>query len=998
MKPGKVWLVVLMGVFAGALSASALTAPTLKMAGFCNGKLTVAVRYTDIDAYSLQVQMKDQGADDSTYVDVYKGKVSPLTSVTGNGYGARYFNFTTNFYGTATLRMRTFSGEETSEWVPVGDLSAYVNVKGTVIGTAGSASSRVFDGNCFSWIDDSSNPWVGYDFGKPTRLSRIRFFSRPEDGGCERIRGAQVQSASDANFTDVQVLFTADANNTSRTAVNDIVFDEPITVTCLRVVSSLTRTDGRSSLAELEAVPVDVPFVPEVHVARGEQPTCYPVVSWTLPSELAATKVTVGRATSPVGPFKALAADLAPDATYTDETAKVGILYYYQVTCDCNHPLFPGQTASVLATGRRVRRLDRSHEDETKLLDGVSIMVPTNGNWGAVSSARGWTLAWDGNANTWPDMSDQAYRNGPIGLKFDVKTWVSSFSYQCRTDGYANARVKNTALFAASGEDLELGDKVQVSALCQQASQSTTLYSQDCTTVLEDGAYCYFLYAFANVTDGGTFCGNVAELMLFGWTQADIDNAGILVAPTSLSFARSADGRTVSLAWDAGTSATDGYVVQRRARGAGDDAWVDIATTSAGVTTCDDRSEAEENPLTPGFWEYRVGGKQDSETAFSPVFGYTYYAPGAGTGLRGAVFHPFAANVAALGRPDEKYDLGVGTVNFTWAQGENYAGTDFSTNARLAWRGKLIVPIEGSYDFSLETSDGGAVYIDNTSVCNVWTGGSKTSTGSVNLKAGEHTIEVDARLQSDYSAGRKCILRWGGTVPNEVIPATQLKPAADVTLGCTAWNLDWKVREYNGAILGKVVANNSNSWRMTAQPGEPSSADGRNQLNATFLARSWSRSFDIQTRVAHYMGGRAGLMARAANGGLYGVYFNYDGSGNSWVGIYMVTNGSDKLVSPFVQKQIKGFSNTSADLRLAYDVRTGTFTAWWKDDAKIAGDEQNPLEWTVLHTWQNDGSIVGEYEYGLLQMGSTSNKQSGFYFSNYSEKLKRHDGTLLLVR
>ena len=44
MKPGKVWLVVLMGVFAGALSASALTAPTLKMAGFCNGKLTVAVR------------------------------------------------------------------------------------------------------------------------------------------------------------------------------------------------------------------------------------------------------------------------------------------------------------------------------------------------------------------------------------------------------------------------------------------------------------------------------------------------------------------------------------------------------------------------------------------------------------------------------------------------------------------------------------------------------------------------------------------------------------------------------------------------------------------------------------------------------------------------------------------------------------------------------------------------------------------------------------------
>ena len=991
MKQLKIWTVALMGVFAGVLSASALTAPTLKMAGFCNGKMTVVVKKTPVSSYKLQVQMKTSGADDSTYVDVFNGAVSGMAYVNDNSYDGSYFLFVTNFYGTASVRMRSVSGAETSEWVPVGDLSAYVNVKGARIGTASNAGSA-FDGNCMTRVDESGDPWIGYDFGKPIRVSRVRFFSRPDDNVYTRFHGAKIQSASDVNFTDAVTLFTSTAQNTSRTAVNELVFDEPITVNCLRVLSA---SGGRSSLSEFEVVPTDVPYQPTVKVSLGEQPTFYPVVSWTLPADLAATKVTVSRATSPAGPFTAVAEDLATDATYADTSAKVGLLYYYQVSCDCNHPIFPGQTAvSEAVTGRRVRRLDRSYADETKLLDGVSIMVPTNGDWNAVKAS--WPKAWDGNSDTWPDVSG-TYNKGPIGLKFIEKAWVASFGYRCRNNNYCYERIKNTALFAASGEDLVLNDKVQVSATCQKATQDSTYYQQDCTTVLDDGAFCYFLYGCANVTDNGAFCGNVAELMFFGWTQTDLDNAGVLVAPKDLSFARSADGRSVNLVWDAGMSATDGYVVQRRVRGAGDDAWVDIATTEMGVTTCDDRSDATVNPLTQGFWEYRVGGKQDAETAFSPVFGYTYYAPGEGTGLRGAVFHPFAANVAALGRPDDKYDLGVGAVDFAWAHGENYAGTTFSTNAWLAWRGKLIVPIEGSYDFSLETSDGGAVYIDNTSVCNIWTGGEKTSTGSINLTAGEHTIEVDARLQSDYSAGRKCVLRWGGTVPSGVVPATQLKPADDVTFDYTAWNLNWKIRTYNGAILSKVRPRDDGHL-LYAPPEGPAVDDGRNRLNATFLARPWSRSFDIQTKVSSTLNGRAGLMARAANGNLYGVYYNYDGSGNGWVGIYMVTNGSNKLVSPFGPQQIKGFSNTSVDLRLAYDIRTGTFTAWWKDDGTVSGETQNPREWAVLHAWQNDGSISGEYEYGLLQTGFTRNMQAAFKFSHYSEKLKKHDGTILLVR
>lgn len=991
-------LVALVGMCAGSLSATALTAPTLKMAGFCNGTLNVGVQKSDIDSYQLQIQMKDQGADDGTYADVYNGNVSALKAFTNNSYDSRYLTFKTNFYGTATVRMRTVSGEETSAWVQVGDLSAYVNVKGTQIGTA-TSKGNAFDGNCFTMVDESGDPWVGYDFGKPTRIARIRFFSRPDNNCYTRFHGAQIQTASDASFSDAETIFTSSAQNTSRTAVNEIVFDEPITATCLRVLS---KVGGRSSLCEFEAIPVDVPYSPTARVNRGAQPTFYPEVAWTLPAELAATKVSVGRATSPAGPFTTLATDLAVDATYTDTSAKVGLLYYYQVSCDCNHPLFPSQSASSESVSvRRWRRLDRSYDDETKLLDGLSIMGPTNGNWSAVSAQ--WVRAWDGNPNTFSDTSG-ANNHGPIGLNFGEKAWVASFAYQCRPDNYCFKRILNTALFAASGEDPELKDKVRVSALCEKATQDSTLYTQDCTTLLDAGANCYFLYGAGNVVLEGAFCCNVAELMFFGWTQSDLDNAGILVAPKELSLSRSSNGRAVHLVWDAGLSATDGYVVQRRARGESDGSWVDVATTVAGVTACDDASDAAEHPLTQGFWEYRVGGLQGPERAFSPVFSYTYYVPGDGTGLRGALFHPFAAATATLSRPDEKYDLGVGAVDFAWAKDENYAGTDFHTNVRLAWRGKLIVPMEGSYEFSLETTDGGAVYIDNTSVCNIWTGGNKTSTGSMNLTAGEHVIEVDARLENDY-VGRRCVLRWGGTVPDEIIPPTQLKPADDVTFGYSAWGLDWTIRSYNGSVLGKVRPDGA-GYQILSPAEEPSTVDGRNKLNATFLARKWSRSFDIQTSVKSVLHGRTGLMARAANGNLYSVYYNYDGGGWGYVGVYMVTNGSDRLESPFGQKAIAGFSNLDVDLRLAYDIRTGTFTAWWKDNTTPSPDtngyigpvQENPLKWTVLHTWQNDGSIAGEYEYGPVQMGRSGNKLGSSVFSNYTETLKRHYGTTIIFR
>lgn len=152
-------LAVALAVLAGGASAE-IAAPTLKAAGFINGHLNVTVKGAGISTYRLQVQMKDRGAGDEAYRDVYNGAVTALPHFTANGYDGRTVNCPTNFIGTATLRMRTLSGEEASAWVAVGDHSAYVNVKGTAIGTSTQFSNAV-DGYFFSMVDESTNPWIG---------------------------------------------------------------------------------------------------------------------------------------------------------------------------------------------------------------------------------------------------------------------------------------------------------------------------------------------------------------------------------------------------------------------------------------------------------------------------------------------------------------------------------------------------------------------------------------------------------------------------------------------------------------------------------------------------------------------------------------------------------------------------------------------------------------------------------------------------------------------
>ena len=168
------------------------------------------------------------------------------------------------------------------------------------------------------------------------------------------------------------------------------------------------------------------------------------------------------------------------------------------------------------------------------------------------------------------------------------------------------------------------------------------------------------------------------------------------------------------------------------------------------------------------------------------------------------------------------------------------------------------------------------------------------------------------------------------------------------------------------------------------------------------LARRWNRSLDISMRVETTLNGRCGPMLRTPNGNLYALYYNYDGSGNGYVGVYIVTNGVGALARPFGEQKIAGWSNVRVDLRLAYDVRTRTFTAWWKDDGTVdalGNPVDNPLEWTELHTWQDaDASFAGTYEYGPFVSGATANHLSQFAISRIEVTLRRDSGTVITFR
>lgn len=929
-----------------------VTAPALRATGFINGGLNVWVTRSTILPLSLEVQMKDANAAAEGWSPVIKKSVASGNNVFWNEHDAAAFCLKTNFVGTASLRMRTYSNDVTSSWVELGELTAYVNASGTLIGNAVN-HGKALDGDFFTLVDEASNPWIGQAFDKPIRVKGIRYFSRPDPGCYTRIYNSRFEHATDDGFTDATTAFTITASqNSSRTNIVEYWFAEPVSAKAVR------HTGGtRSSVCEYEIIPADIPYKPAVTVARDDITNFYPVVSWTCGAEMHATSVRVQRSIAATGPYESLTdwLDMAQYASATDTTAKVGIPYFYRVEAVCQHPMFPGQNAvSAAMTCRRLRRLDRAWGNESALLSGVTVMRGTNG----VANTAIYR-SFDGDRLTFPDIFT-AYEHGPVGLDFGENVWVGAFGYVCRSDNYCYQRIKYAAVYSAAADDVELLDKVQRSDNVLNASQDTTFRMQDTTSIPAAGAPCWFLWGNISGTND-KFYGNVAEVSFFGWSQQDLIDSGIVTAPSAVSCARSADGLSVIVTWNAGVNVAS-YALQRRPRGDGDEAWLTVATVDGNVLS------AADTGMTQGFWEYRVvAAGADSLTLASELVSHAYYTPGTGSGLAAAVYWPFVAGSAAPGQLVNCAFRGNEAVNISLSPDGAFA-PGCTEKARLLWRGKLIAPFTGAYDFSLETSDGGAVFIDGKFVCNGWTGAGKTQSGNVNLTAGEHDIGVDARLQS-AAAEKTCILRWGGSVPSDVIPATQLVPSVDLPkLEMDGWNL----RTYNGRLLGSFTRKTA-GYKLRASTED--SVD-RDKLNASFLCKPWRGPFEVEAYVQRMYAGKGGIMVRTDDGDVFSVMMNSDSGASTWYGVRAITNGVNAVSQLVPWTQFGTTSNYDCYLKIAY--YAGVFQAFWKD---LVTDD-----WTRVMEWKNDGTFGREFDVGFLVTGSNAETQSEYDFSQISLK------------
>lgn len=964
---GKLMLLVLAFAAVGT-SAGELEAPTVKYHGYINGKMGVITKW--IANHAVEFEAKPEGADDSAYVHIGTRAAAGGAPMPWNNYCGMPWTLTTNFVGSVEVRARHVSGDAYSAWTHVGSFTATVRAVGTTIGLAHSVAAleNAFDGDLTTMIDatgdTSSKAWVGKKFDHPTRIKAIRYLPRP-DTCRNRYQNSIFEVASDDTFSDAQTVHTCPTTITEAMLdhVQEVTFDPPLTCGAIR------HNKGQlESTLELEFVPSDPPWEPDLRVDYSDLTNFHPVVTWTLPGELGATKSRLLRSIHADGPFAPVSEWISDVATpcVTNDDQYVSVPYYYVVEADCHSPFFPTTTAVTNftpVTATRCRRLDRDWSDETKFRSGVTMMPLTNGTVSA--SVKN---CFDGKYNTHGDLYNGAGIRGPVGVDFGENVWVIAVGYVCRNDNACYTRIKDASLFCTDGEDVLLANRVPCSERMKQASQDTKYYWQAGTFCPAGGARRWFLYQEGS----GVFYCNVAEVAFFGWTQADLDAAPVVTPPTAMTFERAAGGLGVS--WSGGNNAQT-FTLERRLRGS--EEWTVVAQDVSDRTFVD-------AGLAAAYYEYRVTASGEFGTATSATFGRPYYVPGSGTGLRGAVWSPYVCTNGAYAQYTTVTDRGVEAVALDLGTAP-VAGLE--TSARLVWTGTIDCPFAGDYVFTLTTDGGGAVWIDGADVCNAWSGTGQCPSGVVTLKAGSHEIRVDYRMADGVGDRAMCILSWGGVVPNETVPASQLSPASEPAVPTLD---EWTMQSFGMTTVGKVETI-SGGYRVTGSTRDMSTTDTRRANEITYLGQEVEGDFDFSAYAKLHAGqhGNGYLMLRNACGDFVTVYARTTGQAYSFAGVRTLLPGKLAYTQGVENRVYESGSQGDSWLRIVRSGSTITLMQRLK-----ATDEWN----TYATIEDTDHAFDGAVSVGIAASshGGASNMKGVFNFTNIKLHVKR--GLVLLVR
>ena len=390
----------------GALCAGAdeagepVATPELASAGYINGAMNIAVTYREGTDYEVEMQAEGEGA--------WSRVAGVVDKFEKNSVVLSCWYRQTNYVGTAAFRIRAVVGDATSAWADCGTHKATLACVGTQIGRVGAAAlNSAFDGRFASWIDatgdNGDDKWVGYLFDETVRIRALRFLPRLDHMKLsDRYRNSLFQSAGDASFSDAQTIYTVPGDFSDVSQVTEVAFDPPVSARAFRHWKS---KGGYEQTAELEFISAEMPLKPALKVEVSDITNFYPVLSWSFPdARFACSTCRLERANAPEGPWTPVTAwlDPAADTLCVTNAADVfvGQQLFYRVAAVTRHPDYAGEVVhSAPLPYTRMRRLDRSWDDEAHLYDGLSVMPFTNGLAHADLGK-----AFDGNAATFPDL------------------------------------------------------------------------------------------------------------------------------------------------------------------------------------------------------------------------------------------------------------------------------------------------------------------------------------------------------------------------------------------------------------------------------------------------------------------------------------------------------------------------------------------------------------------------------------------------------------------
>ena len=877
---------------------------------------------------------------------------------------------------------------------------------GGVIWASGREADKAFDGDTSTYYDPkhaACDTYAGYGLTRPCVLTRIRYYPRNESVTIARLGRSVIQGANASDFSDAVDIYSFSGKVPADLITNlrwlEVVPDVAAPFSYFRI---LEKWNGESytfagNTAELEFYGMEAGSLQQdLSVVRGDYPEVANVLNWSP----AFGGTTILRAFGPGGPWTEVAR-LNGVNTWSDTTAPGGSVCYYRAITEFT---YGGESISLtnktaVAAPRRWRLLERDPSNMTQLRSGVNLIYTLGTGSGNLCGTppRGvdkTTLAGVTNSlmiafNNVLWKYDGAYSSAGFEYYYDYVDTLASNPTCIGVDLGEGAHFSFLRLYptylsecngvVATGSNNEnWSTRGNFTILTEQTSgivngDESTVRWFELESFDTETAYRY-LFCHSAVYNG--WKNRLSEIQFYGWLESEV--AGLAAGTTDLSLTCGTTP-SVTLTW-APVQYGSTYKIERKT---GDGAWEAVASAlPIATTTWTDTTVACDGTR----YTYRVTTVNGANEAYSEEVEIRPYLAGNGIGLHGEWWTNYG--IATGGET-----LALVTTNATIdVANANVGGATENIFAR--WSGKLIAPYAGDFTFEADADGLVCLWIDGSPVLH------KTATSAnLALTAGEHDVTV---TWLHGSGTGNCSLLWGGAVPRDVIPSTQLVPVAPQALpeGWTSARLF--ARSDSATCVGDVHVNGDGTIDF-AYGGEDLSYsyNGYNFMWQT-VTGDFTLKAVIQSTPANnrWAGPKAGLMVRnsldaTSMMSAYGVKRLYE---------YLVLVGRQRTSAApggiYPQTTVDGikegnvyYVSETAHVKLQ---RVGnTFSFFYKESASAP--------WTKLYEYEDTNGEYGETVYvGPAAFGNDAgggDLDVPYYRWRFSDvKLSAPTGTVLVIR